>query len=298
MELSGHTKPYAVLGHPICHSLSPRMHNAAFAALRMDAAYMAFDVEPARLMKVLPVMADMGFGGINLTVPLKEIAFRGLRKLDEPARKLGAVNTVEIGRAGLCGHNTDGPGFLSAIKETFGCGVKGASVFVAGAGGAGRAIAITCAMQKAGRVMLADVVPGKVRGVVDEISRLVPSARVSAVSGEPAGWVGQAGEADLVVNATPAGMHKGDKSPLSAGAFREGQMAFDLVYMFPETVFMKAAAKAGARTANGLGMLLHQGVLAFEIWTGVKPPVKVMREALESAVYGRMGTAASRHPKR
>lgn len=292
MEPSGHTKPYAVLGHPVSHTLSPRMHNAAFRELGMDAAYLAFDVDPARLMKVLPAMADMGFGGINLTVPLKEVAFRGLKRLDEPARKLGAVNTVEILPDGLCGHNTDGPGFLSAVNEAFGCGVGGLSVFVAGAGGAGRAVAITCAMQKAGQIMLADVMPEKVRKVVAEISRLVPSARVSAVSGAPAQWAGQARTADLVVNATPAGMHRGDKAPLAAAAFREGQLAFDLVYVFPETAFMKVASRAGARTANGLGMLLHQGVLAFEIWTGIKPPVQTMRQALESAVYagGRKGS--------
>lgn len=286
MELSGNTRPYAVLGHPISHTLSPRMHNAALKALGMDAVYLAFDVAPDRLMKVLPSMADMGFGGINLTVPLKEVAFRGIRDLDEPARKLGAVNTVEIRPDGLRGHNTDGPGFLSAIKEAFGCGVEGLSVFIVGSGGAGRAIAITCAMQKAERILVADLVADKVNKVVAEISRLVPSAKVDALIGTPAEWGSASSAADLVINATPAGMHKGDKSPLVARAFREGQMAYDLVYMFPETAFMKAAERAGARTANGLGMLLHQGVLAFEIWTGVKPPVVTMRKALETAVYG------------
>lgn len=292
MELSGHTRPYAVLGHPINHSLSPRMHNAAMQALRMDAVYLAFDVAPDRLMKVLPAMADMGFGGINLTVPLKEVAFRGLRELDEPARKLGAVNTVEIQPSGLIGHNTDGPGFLSAIKEAFGCGVGGLSVFIVGSGGAGRAIAITCAMQKAERIVIADVMAEKVDKVIAEISKLVPSAKVSAVTGSPAEWSSAASVADLVVNATPAGMHKGDKSPLAGRAFREGQMAYDLVYVFPETAFMKAAGKSGAVTANGLGMLLHQGALAFEIWTGIKPPVNTMRKALEAAVYGKAGVVA------
>ena len=187
------------------------------------------------------------------------------------------------------GHNTDGPGFLSAFKEAFGCGVWGQSVFIVGSGGAGRAIAITCAMQKADSILIADVMTDKVDKVVAEISRMVPSAKVSAVTGSPAEWCNAARAADLVVNATPAGMHKGDKSPLASRAFREGQMAYDLVYVFPETAFMKAAGKAGAVTANGLGMLLHQGVLAFEIWTGIKPPVNTMRKVLETAVYGRAG---------
>jgi len=287
MELSGHTKPYAVLGHPVSHTLSPRMHNVAFQALKMDAAYLAFDVEPASLMKVLASMVDMGFGGVNLTVPLKEVAFRGIRDLDEPARKLGAVNTVEILPGGLRGHNTDGPGFLKAVHEAFDCDVRGLSVFVLGAGGAGRAIAITCAMQRAKSILVADVMTDKVAKLVAEISKLVPAANVSAVSGPQAEWADLARTADLIVNATPAGMRRGDKSPVSGRVFRRGQMTYDLVYMFPETAFMKEARKAGARTSNGLGMLLHQGALAFEIWTGRNPPVKLMRIALERAVYGK-----------
>ena len=137
VKLSGHTKPYAVLGHPIGHTLSPVMHNASFQALGLDAIYLAFDVHPDRLMEVLPAMRDMGFGGVNLTVPLKEAAFRGLKELGPSAQWLGAVNTVEFRPDGtLKGHNTDGQGFLTALQEAFDLRVAGKRLFVLGCGGA------------------------------------------------------------------------------------------------------------------------------------------------------------------
>lgn len=285
MTLSGHTEPFAVLGHPIGHTLSPIMHNAAFQALGMDAIYLAFDVHPDRLMAVLPAMAEMGFRGVNLTVPLKEVAFRGLDDLDESARRLGAVNTIEILPGGLRGHNTDGKGFLLALDEAFGCGVSDKSVFVLGSGGAGRAVAITCAAEGARSVAVTDLVEERSAAVVEEISGMVPNATVTAVPGETAKWVEAARGADLVVQATPLGMKPGDESPLDAAGFREGQVALDLVYMYPETAFTMSAASAGARAATGLGMLLHQGAYAFTIWTGRDAAVEAMREALESAVY-------------
>jgi len=284
--ISGHTQPFAVLGHPIGHTLSPAMHNANFRALGMDALYLAYDIEPARLMQALPAMADLGFRGVNLTVPLKEVAFRGLHQLDESARRLGAVNTVEFTRTGLKGHNTDGKGFLLAIREAFGRNVSGLSVFVLGSGGAGRAVALTCAAAGARGVTVGDVDIARARRVAREIRRTSRTA-VVAVPATVAAWTEASRQADLVVQATPIGMKKGDRSLLPPRAFRKGQMAFDLIYMYPETPFMKAARRGGARTANGLGMLLHQGAWAFTIWTGKKAAVATMRKALETAVYAK-----------
>lgn len=286
MELSGHTKPFAVLGHPIGHSLSPAMHNASIRALKMDAVYLAFDVHPDRLMSTLPAMADMGFGGINLTVPLKEVAFRGLRDVDKLARVLGAVNTVEITPRGLRGHNTDGYGILKAMDEGLGATPRGLRVLVLGTGGAGRAVAITLAMKGARSIALADLDETRPPRVAVEISRIAPRVRVASLKADAGEWQGACRECDLVVQSTPVGMKKSDKSLLSPDCFHKGQMAFDLVYMFPKTAFMKAAEKGGARTANGLGMLLHQGAESFRIWTGVEPKVEIMRAALEKRVYG------------
>jgi shikimate dehydrogenase len=286
LSISGQTRNFAVLGHPIGHSLSPAMHNASFRAMGLDAIYLAFDVHPDKLMDVLGSMAAMGFKGVNLTVPLKEVAHRGLTDLDPSARLLGAVNTVEFTDQGMRGHNTDGRGFLLAIHEAFSLSLKGRSVFIFGNGGAGRAVALTAAMEGASHLMLTDLDFSRTERLADEIAILAPGATVQRVRPEPAQWDAFCPQADLVVQSTPVGMKPTDASPLASKAFRPGQMMFDLVYMHPETTVMKAARAGGAKTANGLGMLLHQGAFAFNIWTGQKADTNAMRKALEQRVYG------------
>jgi shikimate dehydrogenase len=285
MNLSGHTKPFAVLGHPIGHTLSPVMHNASIQALEFDGIYLALDVHPDRLMEVLPAMQTMGFGGVNLTVPHKEIAFHGLEKLDDSALLFGAANTVEFTEEGMVGHNTDGYGFIKALEEAFGKSVENDAVFVLGCGGAGRAIALQAAVKGAKTLVLADIDADRVRRLKDEIIGLTPKVEVvEALCDCEKAELCRA--CDLVVQASPVGMKEGDPSLLSAEAFREGQRAFDLIYMYPETAFLSTAREAGAGIANGLGMLLHQGARAFEIWTGIEPNIPAMRQALEEAVYG------------
>ena len=286
MNISGHTQPFAVLGHPIGHTLSPVMHNASFAALGLDAIYLAFDVKPERLMTVLPAMRSLGFGGVNLTIPHKEVAFRGLEKLDDSAKLLGAVNTVQFAEDGLIGHNTDGFGFLRALDEAFGRNTRGDSVFVLGSGGAGRAVALMSAQAGAREVTLADLDRARSERVGAEITAHFPGVAVKVVS-TPVEQAAAARKADLVVQATPVGMKATDISLLPPEAFRPDQRAFDLIYHVAETVFMKAALASGAQASNGLGMLLHQGARAFHIWTGMEPSVAAMRQALEKAVYGR-----------
>ncbi len=285
MNLSGHTKPFAVLGHPIGHSLSPVMHNASMRELGFDGIYLALDVHPEHLMEILPAMALMGFAGVNLTVPHKEIAFRGLEKLDESAQLLGAANTIEFAEDGMVGHNTDGYGFLKALDESFGKTIKNDSVFVLGCGGAGRATALMAAKEGAKSLVLADIDAERVQRLNDEIIGLTPHVEVVQALEKPK-QIELCREADLVVQASPVGMKEGDPSLLPSEAFREGQCVFDLIYMYPETTFLATAREAGAEIANGLGMLLHQGARAFEIWTGVEPSVPAMRKALEDAVYG------------
>jgi len=265
------------------------MHNAAIRALGMDAQYMAIDVDPEHLMRVLKSMSGLGFKGANLTVPLKEIAFRGLKNLDISARRLGSVNTVKFLPGGhMKGYSTDGKGFLVAIKEAFGTTISGKSVFVLGSGGAGRAVAITCAADGAAGVVVTDLDVKRAKRLSMEISRMMPRSKVRWIKADQATWIKECRKADLVIQATPVGMKKHDVPLLPPSAFRKEQLAFDLIYMYPETVFMKSARKGGAKTANGLGMLLHQGAMSFYIWTGTKPPVIAMRRALEKRVYGKI----------
>ena len=293
--ITGHTQVYAVLGHPIGHTLSPLMHNASFRRLGLDAVYLAFDVLPAKLATVLPAMRDMGFRGVNLTVPLKEVACRILTVLDESAARLGAVNTVEFLPDGtMKGHNTDGRGFLMAIEEAFHQSLAGRSIFVLGTGGAGRAVAITAAMEGASTLKLADIDSARAHAVGEEIRRLAPRAAVEILGSERRNWTQACSECEFVIQATPVGMKPEDESLLGPEAFRDGQCVFDLVYMFPETAFMRVARNSGARTANGLGMLLYQGAYAFTIWTGMQADIPAMRQALEEAVYGSRKTAPTK----
>lgn len=286
MNLSGHTKPFAVLGHPIGHTLSPIMHNASLQSLEMDAVYLAFDVHPDKLMSVLPAMRDMGFGGVNLTVPLKEVAFNGLDQLDDTAKHLGAVNTVEFLEDGtIKGHNTDGYGFLAAVKEAFDRTVENLEIFILGSGGAGRAVAITCAVEGAAKIAIADLDEERTLRLKEEISKISPATEVDVIPNNKALWTAACSKAELVVQATPVGMNPDDPSLLDKDAFHSGQMIFDLVYMYPQTAFMKVAEAAGAKIANGLDMLLYQGARAFTIWTGKEPDVDAMRIALQASVY-------------
>ncbi|MFC1583954.1 shikimate dehydrogenase [Fibrobacterota bacterium] len=286
MNLSGHTKPFAVLGHPIGHTLSPVMHNASMQALGMDAVYLAFDVEPGKLMNVLHSMRDMGFGGVNLTVPLKETIIKELPELDDSARIMGAVNTIEFLKDGsLKGHNTDGLGFLTAIRETFHTEVAGRSVLILGSGGAGRALAITCAKEGASDLVVTDLIEERSLNLAGEITSLLPDARVKALPADKQAWKETCLKSDLIIQATPVGMKPEDEPLLTSGSFRKGHMVYDLIYMFPETSLLSEARRSGARISNGLGMLLYQGARAFTIWTGLQADVAAMRNALENSIY-------------
>jgi len=173
-----------------------------------------------------------------------------------------------------------------ALQEAFGKQVKGDSVFVVGCGGAGRAIALQVAVQGAKSLVLADIDAERVRRLKEEVLRLTPEVEVLEAlcdCEKPA----LAKACDLVVQASPVGMREGDPSLLPSEAFRDAQRVFDLIYMYPETTFLTTAREAGAQIANGLGMLLHQGARAFEIWTGKTPSVSAMRRALEETVYGK-----------
>ena len=286
MNISGHTTPFAVLGHPIGHTLSPIMHNSSIAALDMDAIYLAFDAAPSKLMGILASMRDMQFGGVNLTVPLKEVAFRGVDQLDPSAKISGSVNTIEFLEDGtLRGHSTDGYGFVTALKESFDLSLTGKSVFVLGCGGAGRAVAITCATEGIAKITVSDIDNERAAKVVKEIKAIAPEVKVSSAGTDKSDWAKAAKEANLIIQATPVGMDPEDIPLLSLDAFTEGQMLFDLIYMYPETGIMSEAIAAGAKASNGLGMLLHQGARSFEIWTGKAPNITAMRNALEQAVY-------------
>ncbi len=285
----GKPTPFFLLGHPVGHSLSPAMHNAGFKALGLKARYDLLDVAPGDVPRALADLRAQGCGGANVTIPHKEAAYRFLAAhgaLSDVAKMLRSVNTVVFRPDGSWfGDNTDAPGFLDALKEAFRASPRGKRILLLGCGGAGRALALTCALQGAESILVADVNLAARRRLLLALRQTAPGLPVAGLSLARARAAAR--ECDLIVQATPVGMHAGDPSLLPADSFRKGQIVFDLIYNPAVTPLLATAQAAGARTANGLGMLLHQGARAFRLWTGRKAPIPVLRAALEKALKAR-----------
>jgi shikimate dehydrogenase len=293
------TRVCAVFGAPIRHSASPAMHNAGFAALGLDWGYVACGVAPERLGEALLGARAMAFCGVNLTVPHKLLAVPLMDVLDASALAWGAVNTVvfeaedakgvwtPVGRLGevrgpvrMHGHNTDADALVRSLREDLALEPRGARVLLLGAGGAGRAAALRLADEGAATLWLHNRTESKAAALAEEIAARFPA--VETRTGLPDTDV------ELVVNATSLGLKPGDGSPLDILAYPPGRAdgVYDMIYRPAETPLLAAARAAGCRTANGLGMLLHQGAQAFTLWTGRPAPLAAMRAALEAEVYG------------
>jgi len=286
VKITGHTRAFAVLGHPVRHTRSPAFQNAGLQALGEDAVYLAFDVPPEEVLALLQCMATLGFRGANLTIPHKEIACRGMDILSPEAVRAGSVNTVVFHEDGqLEGHSTDGYGLTQSLREAFSMEFAHADVLILGCGGAGRAAALEAAGRGARSILLANRTPSKAMALAAELGETCPDCAIDAAQIWPPSPE-QTRACNLLLNATAIGMKPEDGSPLSPGHFTDTQVFLDMVYVTRETPLMKAAAAAGARCANGLGMLLHQGARSLEIWTGKPAPLEVMRRALSAAVYG------------
>jgi shikimate dehydrogenase len=276
-----------VFGDPVAHSLSPQMQNAALKHCKIDMQYARFQVSPNELRAALNLVRDLKFVGVNLTVPHKVAALAHLDEFDENAKRVGAVNAIKVNNGKLRGFNTDGRGFSRAIREEFVVDVRDLRVMILGAGGAARAIAMQCAKEHCERLVVANRTLDKAKQLTNELRDffvgpkvLGPVPRLQAIPWEESVFRFQIGNLDLVVNATSLGMNRSDPSPIPSRLLEPHLMIYDTVYSEPRTAFVSAASEAGARAANGLTMLLHQGALAFEIWFGREAPLDVMRAAL------------------
>lgn len=276
----------AVFGDPVAHSVSPPMHNAALAALGLDARYTRVHVRPDELADALALVARAGFIGVNLTIPHKLLASAHLDAVDGHAASLGAVNTVRVEADGtLRGFNTDGPGFVRAVRAEFGLTLRGASVLILGAaGGAGRALATQCLLEGCARVVLVNRTPDKARKLAAALTEKFAAGPGTLVTVPWEEAAGALAGVDLAVNASSVGLRAGDVSPLPAADIPAGTLIFDTVYRASgePTPLLTAARTAGARTAGGLALLLHQGALSFEHWFGVPAPLEAMRRGLIS----------------
>ncbi len=281
---AGHTKParLAVIGHPVAHSASPRMHQPALDEAGIDARYIALDIEPGQIVEAFKRMRDLGFIGCNVTVPHKFDALAACDEIDDAARDLGAVNTIRFDPDATRGSNTDGYGFEHAVKESLNFDLTGKSVLIVGAGGgAGGAIASHCVRSGVARLILVNRTLSKIEALAQRLAN--SKTEIITLSSEsmsgPAN-LALAHSSDLLVNTASLGLKKDDPSPLPEVCFAPSHAVFDTIYEPPRTSFLRAAEAAGVRTANGTGMLLHQGVRAFEIWFPGSTPTEAMRRGL------------------
>ena len=265
-------KLFGVLGDPVSHSLSPAMHNAAFNALGMDCEYHAFRVSKDALHDAIHGAYALGFGGLNLTIPLKEKALR-IVKPAELAKQIGAVNTVDF-KKGIVGYNTDGTGAKMALVGS-GIEVRGKNVLLLGAGGAARAIAFQLAADGAS-VTIANRTEERAVALAKEVGRV---GKAGGVGLDDLKNLVQ--RCDILINSTSAGMFPNISETIVTSDMMHSSLAvFDIVYNPVNTRLLQEARKAGAKTIDGVMMLVYQGAEAFRIWTGKNPPIEVMEKAV------------------
>ncbi len=277
-----------VFGDPVAHSLSPQMQNAALGACDINMEYARFHIRPNELRSALMFLRELDFVGINLTVPHKLAAFSQIDETDESATRAGAVNTIHIRNKKLIASNTDGEGFLRAIRAEFLMDLRDLRVMILGAGGGtGRVIAWQCALQNCERLVLVSRTPEKSNALVDRLRSffteprvLGPVARIEAIAWDEMAMRAQLTDIDLIVNTTPLGTNPSDPAPIPSRLLAPHHMVFDCVYGPSKTPLLRAADEAGARGANGLSMLLYQGALSFSVWFNRDAPIDAMRAAL------------------
>ena len=269
-----------LIGHPVGHTLSPVMHNAALKSLGIDGAYSAFDVPPSGLKPFIRSLTEFGVRGFNVTIPHKERIIPCLDRLDKEAELIGAVNTVVVRNGKLAGYNTDGRGFIASLEEDLGVQPKGKRFFMFGAGGAARAIAFSLALRKAKRIVILDVDRKKSASLARAVAG---KTKCEAVALRRSGTVMRELllNTEVLINATPCGMKRADPSVVDKTLLHKGLAVYDVIYNPPATSLIRNAVRRGIPAANGLGMLINQGAQSFSLWTGKKPPVDVMRKALK-----------------
>lgn len=273
---------FAVIGDPIAHSRSPQIHNPALAARGMHAQYVRVQVVPGKVKEAMALFAHHGFIGVNCTIPHKFEALECMDEVDPLAQRLGAVNTVHLHEGRLTGYNSDGPGFLRSVEEAFGRSVRDLRVLVIGAGGgAGRAVAVQSALEQCPKLVLVNRTVEKVTALEKECRDLSPSTEVSSILWTDATLRSVLPEINLVVNATPRGMKDGDEALFDPGLVTKDHLVYDMVYRAGSATPLIAAAKAaGAKTCDGLVLLLHQGAISFGHWLGGPVPLEAMRQGL------------------
>ena len=278
----------AVLGHPVDHSISPAMHNAALAEMALSDTrfatwrYFKFDVAPDDLPRTLERFHARGFLGVNLTVPHKVIAFGHVAEIDAAARPIGAVNTLLRLPRGWRGYNTDGHGLATAVREELGATLAGAAVVLLGAGGAARAAAVECLQRGCSSLWISNRTPARLDALLPVLHPLAAAVRLQGF--DPLAPPRDLPAGALVINATSLGLRPNDPPPIDLARLPRPAGVFDMIYTPAKTALLRAAAALGVPHADGLSMLVHQGARALEIWSAARVPVAAMQRAARQAL--------------
>jgi shikimate dehydrogenase len=273
MKITGKTKITGLYGHPVEHTLSPLMHNAAFEHLGLDYCYLPFSVHPDSLKNAVEAIRALNLAGVNVTIPHKESVIPYLDSVNEEALFIGAVNTIVNQDGRLTGYNTDGRGFMRSLAEN-NVSPEGKKILIAGAGGASRAIAYYLS-KEADKLYLFDIDKMKLEKLSSDLSGIRDNINILNNAAELEAF-------DVLINATPLGLKSTDPLPFDISFLSPEQTVCDLIYK--KTSLLSLAAQKGCKTIDGLGMLLWQGVLAFELWTRTAPPVEIMKTALINGI--------------
>jgi len=280
MKIRGTTRLTGVFGWPVAHSLSPVFQNAAYRECGLDWMYLPLPVSPEDLEKAVGAIRVFGFAGVNVTIPHKEAVVRFLDELDEPAAAIGAVNTIVVRDGRTKGYTTDGRGFLRSLMEDGGFCPEGKRILLFGAGGAALSLGAALVNAKAGSLLLCNRTDERAKRLAKRLAERPGGCSVRTLAfgerNDPAVWR----ESDLVVNATSVGLDAGDEIELAVERnIEQRHLVYDIVYN-RETLLIRSARLRGARCLNGLSMLVYQGAVSFELWTGVSAPVAVMKKAV------------------
>ena len=280
----GTTRLVGVFGYPVKHSASPVMHNAAFAALGLDWAYVPFEVAPENVGAALAGVRALNLAGVNVTVPLKELIPPYLDEMTERAKILGAVNTVIHQDGRLRGDATDGPGFLAALDYAGLTVQPGMKAMVLGAGGSARAV-VRALLEAGVWVTVANRRPERADALAAQVAPGTPG-RIALIPLTEDAIGDSLADATLLVNTTSIGMSPNPDAcpPVPPNALSPAVFVSDLIYNPAETRLLALARSRGCATQNGIEMLVRQGAIAFAHWTGIEPPIPVMRDAVEEAV--------------
>ncbi|VAW35201.1 Shikimate 5-dehydrogenase I alpha [hydrothermal vent metagenome] len=283
VRISGTTKLCSIFGDPVEQTLSPQMHNAAFKALSLDMLYVPFHVTPGGLPAAINAIKAMGIVGVNITIPHKQSVMELIDEVDEQARLIGSVNTI-VNRDGLLtGYNTDGQGYLASLTGETGFDVHDNSVVILGAGGTARSIAYNLLKASASRVLIANRTVEKAEALRNDLRSIFPQAHIDASGLNIAPELSQA---DLLINTTSLGMmgKGGAHAPVDLTTLPPAAIVSDIVFKPLHTPLLIDAEARGHMIHTGLGMLVCQGALGFELWTGREAPIDIMHKAAADAL--------------